>query len=66
VSRPQAKVVQVNLDQALGSLAGAVVNAVAANLAASKTSPAEAAASIQRAWRRAVSWQERQTWKLNP
>ena len=56
----------MNLDQALGSLAGAVVNAVAANLAASKTSPAEAAASIQRAWRRAVSWQERQTWKLNP
>ena len=62
----EAKVVQVNLDQALGPLAGAVVNDMATHLAAGKTSPAEAAAAIQRAWRRAASWQERQTWKLNP
>ena len=49
----QAKLVQVNFDQALGPLAGAVVNDMAANIAAGKTTPVEAATAIQQAWRRA-------------
>lgn len=48
-----AKLVQVNFDQALGPLAGAVVNDMASNLAAGKASPADAANAIQQAWRRA-------------
>jgi raffinose/stachyose/melibiose transport system substrate-binding protein len=51
----QAKVVQVNLDQELGPLAGAVVNDMAASIAVGKTSPAEAAGAIQQAWRRAAT-----------
>lgn len=50
----QARLVQVNFDQALGPLAGAVVNDMASNLAAGKTSPADAANAIQQAWRRAA------------
>lgn len=50
----QAKVLQVNLDQALGPLAGAVVNDVAAGLAAGRTTPEQAAQSVQQAWRRAT------------
>lgn len=50
----QAKVVQVNFDQALGPLAGAVVNDMAANIAAGKTTPQDAANAIQQAWRRAA------------
>lgn len=50
----RAKVVQVNFDQALGPLAGAVVNDMAANIAAGKTSPVEAANAIQQAYRRAA------------
>lgn len=50
----QAKVVQVNLDQALGPLAGAVVNDVATDLAAGKTTPTEAATAVQQAWKRAA------------
>jgi raffinose/stachyose/melibiose transport system substrate-binding protein len=46
-------VVQVNLDQALGPLAGAVVNDVSADLAAGKTTPADAANAVQQAWKRA-------------
>lgn len=49
----QAKVVQVNFDQALGPQAGAVVNDIAANIAAGKMTPAEAANAVQQAWRRA-------------
>jgi raffinose/stachyose/melibiose transport system substrate-binding protein len=49
----RAKVVQVNLDQALGPLAGAVVNDVSADLAAGKTTPADAANAVQQAWKRA-------------
>jgi raffinose/stachyose/melibiose transport system substrate-binding protein len=49
-----AKVVQVNFDQALGPLAGAVVNDMVANIAAGKTSPVEAANAIQQAYRRAA------------
>jgi raffinose/stachyose/melibiose transport system substrate-binding protein len=49
-----AKLVQVNFDQALGPLAGAVVNDMAANIAAGKTSPADAANAIQQAYRRAT------------
>ena len=49
----RAKVVQVNLDQALGPLAGAVVNDVSADLAAGKTTPSDAANAVQQAWKRA-------------
>ena len=51
----QSQLVQVNFDQALGPLAGAVVNDMASNIAAGRTSPADAANAIQQAWRRAAS-----------
>lgn len=50
----QSQLVQVNFDQALGPLAGAVVNDMASNIAAGRTSPADAANAIQQAWRRAA------------
>ena len=46
----QSRYHQIFYDQALGPAVGAVVNDISADLAAGRTTPAEAAAAVQQAW----------------